>query len=126
MATRIVRDALRSAGLSLLAFTLAGGASAETVKVGVVLPFSGGSADVALSELRAMKLYLKLHKAELGKHEIQLIERDSNGRLICRKWAANRRSTLASGINPAMRSASLLISMLRDVAPGSAAMVGRE
>jgi branched-chain amino acid transport system substrate-binding protein len=52
-------------------------AAAETVKVGVILPFSGGSADVAQSELRAMKLYLKLHKAELGKHEIQLIERDS-------------------------------------------------
>ena len=77
MATRIMRGTFRRAGLSLAALMLAGGASAETVKVGVVLPFSGGSADVAQSELRAMKLYLKLHKAELGKHEIQLIERDS-------------------------------------------------
>jgi branched-chain amino acid transport system substrate-binding protein len=77
MGARILRGTLRVAGLSLASLVLAGGAAAETVKVGVVLPFSGGSADVAQSELRAMKLYLKLHKAELGGHEIQLIERDS-------------------------------------------------
>ena len=77
MRARIVRGTLRIAGLSLASLVLAEGAAAETVKVGVVLPFSGGSADVAQSELRAMKLYLKLHRAELGGHEIQLIERDS-------------------------------------------------
>jgi branched-chain amino acid transport system substrate-binding protein len=77
MGARILRGTLRVAGLSLASLVLAGGAAAETVKVGVVLPFSGGSADVAQSELRAMKLYLKLHTAELGGHEIQLIERDS-------------------------------------------------
>jgi branched-chain amino acid transport system substrate-binding protein len=69
-----------SVSLSAMALCLAAAAApafAETVKVGVVLPFSGGVADVAQSELRAMKLYLKLHKAELGKHEIQLVERDS-------------------------------------------------
>lgn len=77
MDARMSRGTLRIAGLSLAALVLAGGAGAETVKVGVILPFSGGSADVAQSELRAMKLYLKLNKAELGKHEIQLIERDS-------------------------------------------------
>jgi len=65
------------AGLSLAGAVAALPAAAETVKVGVILPFSGGSADIALSEIRAMKLYMKLHKAELGKHEIQLIERDS-------------------------------------------------
>jgi branched-chain amino acid transport system substrate-binding protein len=77
MGARMLRGTLRIAGLSLTALVLAGVAAAETVKVGVILPFSGGSADVAQSELRAMKLYLKLNKAELGKHEIQLIERDS-------------------------------------------------
>lgn len=56
---------------------LAAPAGADTVKIGVVLPFSGMAADVAQSELRAMKLYYKLHKAELGGHDIQLIERDS-------------------------------------------------
>lgn len=62
---------------ALCLVAIAAPAGAETVKVGVVLPFSGGVADVAQSELRAMKLYLKLHKAELGGHEIQLVERDS-------------------------------------------------
>jgi len=52
-------------------------AAADTVKVGVILPFSGMAADVAQSELRAMKLYYKLHKAELGGNDITLIERDS-------------------------------------------------
>ena len=52
-------------------------AEADTVKVGVILPFSGMAADVAQSALRAMKLYYKLHKAELGGHDIALIERDS-------------------------------------------------
>jgi branched-chain amino acid transport system substrate-binding protein len=60
--------------LALAAFAPA---QAETVRVGVVLPFSGGAADVAQSELRAMKLYLKLHRAELGSHQIELVERDS-------------------------------------------------
>jgi branched-chain amino acid transport system substrate-binding protein len=77
MGARILRGTPRFAGLCLAGLVLAGGAAAETVKVGIVLPLTGGSADVALSELRAMKLYLKLHKAELGRHEIQLIERDS-------------------------------------------------
>jgi branched-chain amino acid transport system substrate-binding protein len=77
MGVRILGGTLRVAGLSLASLMLAGGAAAETVKVGVVLPFSGSAADVAQSELRAMKLYLKLNKAELGGHEIQLVERDS-------------------------------------------------
>ena len=77
MGARIVRGTLRIASLSLAGLVLAGGAAADTVKVGVVLPLTGGTADIALTELRAMKLYLKLHKAELGRHEILLIERDS-------------------------------------------------
>ena len=73
-----VRNLMQIAGLSLagaVAAALPG--AAETVKVGVVLPFSGGSADIALSEIRAMKLYIKLHQAELGAHKLELIERDS-------------------------------------------------
>lgn len=63
--------------LALAAVAAAPAAHADTVKIGVVLPFSGMAADVAQSELQAMKLYYKLHKAELGGHDIQLIERDS-------------------------------------------------
>ena len=64
-----------------LAFAAAGclapTAWAETVKIGVILPVSGGSAEVGQSEVRALKLYYKLHKAELGDNDIVLIERDS-------------------------------------------------
>lgn len=76
-----------NAKLSIVGLALATGVAAaagtpapvlaETVRVGVVLPISGATADVALSEIRAMKLYYKLHRAELGRHEIRLIERDS-------------------------------------------------
>lgn len=66
-----------AACLAMALAALAPQAQAKTVKVGVVLPFSGFAADVAQSELRAMKLYYKLHKAELGANDIQLIERDS-------------------------------------------------
>ena len=78
MHTRMARRsacALLGATVALAAACIP--AQAETVKVGVVLPFSGSAADVALSELRAMKLYYKLHKAELGGHDIELVERDS-------------------------------------------------
>jgi ABC-type branched-subunit amino acid transport system substrate-binding protein len=49
MIAQILRAAARIAGLPLTGIALAGIASAETVKVGVVLPMTGGSADVALS-----------------------------------------------------------------------------
>lgn len=72
----------RSAWLAALSVAGALGASlsaadAKTIKVGVVLPFTGGSADVAANKYKAIKLYYKLHKAELGKHDIEFIERDS-------------------------------------------------
>lgn len=69
----------RLAGLALVA--AASGwplpAQAATVKVGVVLPFTGVAADVAQTEERALKLYYKLHKSELGGNDITFIERDS-------------------------------------------------
>ncbi|MFI4988251.1 MAG: ABC transporter substrate-binding protein [Alphaproteobacteria bacterium] len=67
------------AGLAALAAAAASSprARAETVKVGLVLPLTGMAADVAQSEERAMRLYYKLHKAELGGNDIELIERNS-------------------------------------------------
>jgi branched-chain amino acid transport system substrate-binding protein len=48
-----------------------------TVKVGVVLPFSGPGADTVEREEQAMRLYLKLHGKELGGTRVELIKRDS-------------------------------------------------
>jgi len=48
-----------------------------TVKVGVVLPFSGPGGDTVEREEQAMRLYMKLHGKELGGIRIELIKRDS-------------------------------------------------
>ena len=53
-------------------------ATAETVKVGVVLTYSGGGARLAQQIDRAMDLYMEQEgNARLGEHEIELIKRDA-------------------------------------------------
>jgi branched-chain amino acid transport system substrate-binding protein len=64
----------------LLALAVSAPAAANTVKVGVVLPYSGGGADFAQQIQRGMDLYMALEgKAKLGDHQIELIKRDSKG-----------------------------------------------
>lgn len=53
------------------------GAEAKTVKLGVVLTFSGGLAQLGEQVERGMMLYYNLHKDELGEHDIEFIKRDS-------------------------------------------------
>ncbi len=50
---------------------------ARTVKIGVVLPYSGVNAEYGQQITRAMELYLKVHKKDLGSNKIELIKRDS-------------------------------------------------
>jgi branched-chain amino acid transport system substrate-binding protein len=53
-------------------------ATAETVKVGVVMTYSGGGAQFAQQIERAMDLYMEQEgKAKLGEHEIELVKRDA-------------------------------------------------
>ncbi len=54
-------------------------AQAATVKVGIILPYSGPNAQIGQQLDRGMELYMKLHPNELGGHKIQLIKRDSTG-----------------------------------------------
>ncbi|MGB7182549.1 MAG: ABC transporter substrate-binding protein [Burkholderiaceae bacterium] len=71
---------IKSGLASLLAagvLGVAGAAAAETVKVGVVLTFSGGAAQFGQQIERGMNLYGKLHADQLGEHKIELIKRDS-------------------------------------------------
>ncbi|MDH3690465.1 MAG: ABC transporter substrate-binding protein [Gammaproteobacteria bacterium] len=56
---------------------LPGLAAAETVKIGVVLTYSGGAAQFGQQIDRGMNLYIKQHGDELGDHQIELIKRDS-------------------------------------------------
>src|SRR5690242_15013285 len=62
-------------GLAALAFTV-GGAQAETVKVGVVLPFSGANAALGRQSDKAFALYVKLHANDIAPNKVEIIKRD--------------------------------------------------
>jgi branched-chain amino acid transport system substrate-binding protein len=61
---------------ALLTLGWAGTGNAETVKIGVVLPFSGVNADLGQQIDKAFDLYVKLHAKDLGNNSIQLVKRD--------------------------------------------------
>ena len=63
-------------GLAALAFILGGAAQAETIKIGVVLPFSGANADLGHQIDKAFDLYVKLHADDIAPHKVELIKRD--------------------------------------------------
>ena len=63
-------------GLAALAFILGGAAQAETIKIGVVLPFSGSNADLGHQIDKAFDLYVKLHADDIAPHKVELIKRD--------------------------------------------------
>jgi branched-chain amino acid transport system substrate-binding protein len=68
---------LRWAGLAALALTVgATTAQAETIKVGVVLPFSGANADLGHQIDKAFDLYIKLHAKDIAPHKVEIIKRD--------------------------------------------------
>jgi branched-chain amino acid transport system substrate-binding protein len=50
---------------------------AATVKVGVVMTYSGGGAEFAQQIDRGMQLYVQQHAADLGAHQVELIKRDA-------------------------------------------------
>ena len=52
-------------------------AMAKTVKIGVVMTFSGGGAQLAEQIERGYSLYQKLHPEAFGGHEVELIKRDA-------------------------------------------------
>jgi len=63
-------------GLAALAIAVGGSAQAETVKIGVVLPFSGANADLGHQIDKAFDLYVKLHANEIAPHKVELVKRD--------------------------------------------------
>ncbi len=63
-------------GLVALAASVAGvGASAQakTIKIGVVLPFSGPNADLGHQIDKAFDLYVKLHAKDIAPHTVEII-----------------------------------------------------
>ncbi len=71
---RIVKSLVLGAAIAELA---APAAQARTVKVGVVMTFSGVNAEYGDQIMRAMNLYLKVHPKALGNNKIEFIKRDS-------------------------------------------------
>jgi len=65
--------ALATAALAALSFA----AAAQTVKVGVVLPYTGVGAEFAQQIDRGMQMFLKLNPAALGAYKVDFIKRDS-------------------------------------------------
>jgi branched-chain amino acid transport system substrate-binding protein len=55
----------------------AGGSSAQEVKVGVVLPYTGVGAEFAQQMDSGLELYLKLNADQVKPYTITLIKRDS-------------------------------------------------
>src|SRR6202045_231010 len=63
-------------GLTALGLLCGSGAQAETVKVGVILSFSGVNADLGNQIDKAFDLYVKLHAKDIEPHKIELVKRD--------------------------------------------------
>ena len=88
---------------SLLALCGAGKAGAETIKVGVVLPYSGPNSDLGNQIDKAFDLYVKLHAKDLGNNEIKLIKRDegppsgANARTVVTELITNDKVKLLTG-----------------------------
>ena len=57
--------------------TLAAAAQAAEVKVGVVLTYTGGAAELGEQVDRGMELYLKNHPEAFGGHTVNLVKRDA-------------------------------------------------
>jgi branched-chain amino acid transport system substrate-binding protein len=63
--------------IAAAALAVAGGASAQTVKVGVVLPFTGVGAEFGQQVDRGMQMYLKLNAGAFAPYKVALVRRDS-------------------------------------------------
>jgi branched-chain amino acid transport system substrate-binding protein len=77
-------EAMKASGNALArivaasAFVLASaGASAQTVKIGVVLPFTGVGAEFGQQVDRGIQTFMKLNPQAFGSYKIELVKRDS-------------------------------------------------
>jgi branched-chain amino acid transport system substrate-binding protein len=67
---------LTSVAIAALALGLGAPAQAETVKVGIILPFAGVNADLGDASKKGFDLYLKLHAKDILPHKVEVVERD--------------------------------------------------
>src|ERR1700749_2489282 len=87
----------------LYALCWPGTSNAETIKVGVVLPYSGANSDLGNQVDKAFDLYLKLHAKDLGDNKIELIKRaegppsGANARTVVTELITNDKVKLLAG-----------------------------
>ena len=67
---------MRWLGLAAVALIVGGAAQAQTVKIGVVLPFSGANADLGHQIDKAFDLYVKLHAKDIAPYKVEIVKRD--------------------------------------------------
>src|SRR5262249_16448832 len=89
MAARLARAATRGGtvmrraivwGVVLLAAAFAAaGARAETIRVGLLLPYSGPFQTLATQMENAIKVYMEQNAGRLGAHKVEIIRRDTTG-----------------------------------------------
>jgi branched-chain amino acid transport system substrate-binding protein len=90
-------------GLALLGFGSLSVAQADTIKIGVVLPYSGINADLGTQIDRAFDLYVKLHHKDLGNNTVELVKRDegppsgANARRVVTELITNDKVKLLTG-----------------------------
>jgi branched-chain amino acid transport system substrate-binding protein len=68
---RLLATAAMAIGLATAAH-----AQGKTVKVGVVLPFTGANADLGQQMDKAFDLYVKLHAQDIAPNKVELVKRD--------------------------------------------------
>jgi branched-chain amino acid transport system substrate-binding protein len=88
---------------SFLTLCWAAASHAETIKVGVVLPYSGANSDLGNQVDKAFDLYVKLHAKDLGDNKIELVKRDegppsgANARTVVTELITNDKVKLLAG-----------------------------
>jgi len=63
-------------GCAAVGLLMTAAAPAETIKIGVMLPFSGVNADLGDVQIKAIDLYMKLHAKDIAPHTVELVKRD--------------------------------------------------
>lgn len=94
------RRALRTVVLAVAAAILTlGSALAETVRIGVIAPFSGPFAEYGEQFQQAVETYVALHGDSPGGHEVEWLWRDSGGPDPARAKALARELIVSDGVD---------------------------
>jgi branched-chain amino acid transport system substrate-binding protein len=90
-------------GLAAIALGVCAPVHADTIKVGVVLPFSGVNADLGNQIDKAFDLYVKLHAKDIAPHQVELVKRDegppsgANAKTVVTELITNDKVSILTG-----------------------------